>query len=115
MGSRPPHGSRPRGACQSANRGLTRSGGRRAGPWKTPQAPPRGVLSVADGERGDSVVSGSSPALRRHLGARFWWDSGGALLSAGLCVVTVLNAEWIELIFGVDPDHGRDRKSTRLN
>jgi hypothetical protein len=51
-------------------------------------------------------VNGSSPALRRRLGARFWWDSGGALLSAGLCVATLLNAEWIELVFGVDPDHG---------
>ena len=51
-------------------------------------------------------MAGSSPALRRRLGAQFWWESGGALVSAVLAIVTLINAEWIELVFGVDPDHG---------
>jgi hypothetical protein len=51
-------------------------------------------------------VAGSSPAPRRRLGAQFWWESGGALASAVLAIITLIDAEWIELVFGVDPDHG---------
>lgn len=37
---------------------------------------------------------------------RFWWETGLALAAAILAVVTLINAEWIELLFGVDPDNG---------
>ena len=30
----------------------------------------------------------------------------GALTSAALAIITLIDAEWIELVFGVDPDHG---------
>lgn len=37
---------------------------------------------------------------------RFWWEAGLALAAAILAVVTMINAEWIEFLFGVDPDNG---------
>ena len=37
---------------------------------------------------------------------RFWLEFVCGLLSAALFVVTLITREWIELIFGVDPDHG---------
>jgi len=37
---------------------------------------------------------------------RFRLEAGLAVLSALLFVVTVAWPEWIEAIFGVDPDHG---------
>ena len=37
---------------------------------------------------------------------RFWLELVCGLLSAALLVVTLITREWIELIFGVDPDHG---------
>jgi hypothetical protein len=37
---------------------------------------------------------------------RFWVEASLALLSAGLGVVTLLWHNWIELLFGVEPDGG---------
>ncbi|CAN5829253.1 hypothetical protein BH24ACT5_BH24ACT5_26370 [soil metagenome] len=37
---------------------------------------------------------------------RFWWEAGLALAAAILAVVTLINPEWIEFLFGVDPDNG---------
>ncbi len=37
---------------------------------------------------------------------RFWVEAVLAFLSLTLTVVTLISREWIELIFGVDPDGG---------
>ena len=40
---------------------------------------------------------------RRKL---FWWESAVAVICFGLLVLTLISREWIEEIFGVDPDGG---------
>ena len=42
--------------------------------------------------------------MRREVGRRFWVESGLAATSAALAVATVLWRDWIEIVFGVDPD-----------
>ena len=37
---------------------------------------------------------------------RFWILVALAVLSAGLALLTVVTREWIEVLFGVDPDNG---------
>ena len=37
---------------------------------------------------------------------RFWWETAVAVVTGVLAVVTLISAEWIELLFGVDPDGG---------
>jgi hypothetical protein len=37
---------------------------------------------------------------------RFWSQSAFAVAAGVLAVVTLINAEWIEWLFGVDPDGG---------
>jgi hypothetical protein len=37
---------------------------------------------------------------------RFWIELGVAAASGLLCVLTLIQRDWVELIFGVDPDHG---------
>jgi len=41
----------------------------------------------------------------RQLGVRFWLESITAGLSAGLGVLTLFWKDWIEAVFGVDPDN----------
>lgn len=38
--------------------------------------------------------------------SRFWVELGLACFTAVLGIVTVISREWIELVFGVDPDGG---------
>jgi uncharacterized membrane protein YcjF (UPF0283 family) len=45
-------------------------------------------------------------AAERRVRRRFWVEGGSALASLALLVVTLINQEWIEAVFGVDPDHG---------
>lgn len=37
---------------------------------------------------------------------RFWIEAALALLTATLFVLTLISREWIEVLFGVDPDGG---------
>jgi hypothetical protein len=44
--------------------------------------------------------------MRRAVRIRFWIEAVLALLTAGLFILTLISHEWIEVIFGVDPDGG---------
>ena len=37
---------------------------------------------------------------------RFWIEVALATLAAGLAILTLITREWIELLFGIDPDQG---------
>jgi hypothetical protein len=37
---------------------------------------------------------------------RFWIEAALATLAAGLAILTLITREWIELLFGIDPDRG---------
>ena len=41
-------------------------------------------------------------ALRRH----FWLETGLAIVTSILLVLTLAQRDWIEFVFGVDPDQG---------
>ena len=42
----------------------------------------------------------------KHLRKRFWLLAFSAALSAVLLLLTVVRPDWIEVLFGVDPDAG---------
>jgi hypothetical protein len=42
----------------------------------------------------------------RRLRRRFWWESGLAAVTFLLLVLTAAVPNWIEVVFGVDPDGG---------
>lgn len=44
--------------------------------------------------------------MKRKMRQVFWWEVAGAVLSAGLLVATLINREWIEVVFRIDPDGG---------
>jgi hypothetical protein len=44
--------------------------------------------------------------MSRAVRIRFWIEAALALLTAGLFILTLISHEWIEVIFGVDPDGG---------
>lgn len=44
--------------------------------------------------------------MRRTVRRRFWLELFCGVLGALLFLLTLITREWIELIFGVDPDRG---------
>ncbi|WP_250285040.1 MULTISPECIES: hypothetical protein [unclassified Frankia] len=42
----------------------------------------------------------------RRVRRRFYIETGLTVASFVLLVATLINQEWIEVVFGVDPDHG---------
>jgi hypothetical protein len=38
--------------------------------------------------------------------ARMWIEAGLAAATGVLTAITIVSREWIEFVFGVDPDHG---------
>jgi hypothetical protein len=44
--------------------------------------------------------------MRNALRLRFWLEAGMATVTSILFVITLLWRDWIEIIFGVDPDKG---------
>ena len=43
--------------------------------------------------------------MRPQLRPLFWVEAGLACLSASALLLTLLWADWIEIVFGVDPDN----------
>ena len=44
--------------------------------------------------------------MTRELRGRFWVEAGLALISGALVVITLVWRDWIEIVFGIDPDEG---------
>ena len=44
--------------------------------------------------------------MRRGQPIRFWIETILATLSGALTIITLISREWIEFLFGVDPDSG---------
>ena len=42
--------------------------------------------------------------MKPHLRPLFWIEAALALVNAALLVMTVVWKDWIEIVFGVDPD-----------
>jgi hypothetical protein len=51
-------------------------------------------------------VAGQEDMVKRQLRGRFWVETGMAALSLALLVLTLVWDEWIEILFGVNPDGG---------
>ena len=45
-------------------------------------------------------------ARRENLARRFWVETALATISSIMAVVTLVTRDWIEVVFGVDRDHG---------
>lgn len=43
--------------------------------------------------------------MRSALGWRFWLEAGMAIATSILFVITFVRRDWIEIVFGVDPDN----------
>jgi hypothetical protein len=59
------------------------------------------VILTFDGE-----IRSTTKSERWGMPTRAWVKSALAAVTAVLAVVTAVNAEWIEWLFGVDPDAG---------
>ncbi len=44
--------------------------------------------------------------MSRNVRRRCWFEVTLAVISGVLLVVTLISREWIELVFGIDPDGG---------
>jgi len=43
--------------------------------------------------------------MRNALRWRFWLETGMAIVTSVLCAITLVQRDWIEFVFGVDPDN----------
>jgi hypothetical protein len=43
---------------------------------------------------------------RRSMRPRFWLEVALAILTAAAAIATIVWPEWIELVFGIEPDEG---------
>lgn len=43
--------------------------------------------------------------MRNALRRRFWLEAGIATVTSILFVITLVQRDWIEIVFGVDPDN----------
>lgn len=44
--------------------------------------------------------------MRNALRRRFWLETGMAIVTSILFVITLVQRDWIEIVSGVDPDNG---------
>ncbi len=44
--------------------------------------------------------------MRNALRWRFWLETGLAIVTSILFMLTLVQRDWIEIVFGVDPDQG---------
>ncbi|MHB8395063.1 MAG: ABC transporter permease [Candidatus Dormibacteria bacterium] len=44
--------------------------------------------------------------MKAQFNIRFWLEVAFALVTLFLAVTTIAWARWLEIVFGVDPDHG---------
>ncbi len=43
--------------------------------------------------------------MRKALKWRFWLETGVAIATGMLFVITLVQRDWIEVVFGIDPDN----------
>jgi hypothetical protein len=51
-------------------------------------------------------VKGEVEPMRNALRLRFWLESGMAIVTSMLFIITLVQRDWIETIFDIDPDSG---------
>lgn len=42
--------------------------------------------------------------MRKTLRRRFWLETGMAVITGILFLITLVQRDWIEIVFGIDPD-----------
>ena len=50
-------------------------------------------------------VKGKVEPMRKALRRRFWLEMSIAIVTSTLFIITLVRRDWIEVIFGVDPDN----------
>jgi hypothetical protein len=51
-------------------------------------------------------VKGKVEPMRNSLRRRFWLETGMAIVTSILLVLTLIWRDWIEIVFRLDPDQG---------
>jgi hypothetical protein len=67
--------------------------------WATEQIRRRSIRSGGSADHEQGVAMGNARV-------RFWIEVALAAVAAGLAILTLITREWIEVLFGVDPDQG---------
>jgi hypothetical protein len=55
--------------------------------------------------KGDCFAKGEVELLKTALRRRFWLETSMAIVTSVLFVFTLVQKEWIEAVFSVDPDN----------